>query len=277
MELQKTEISKLPVKGLLKAYQQDVKQFNNFISGQPITPDIIKSYFDNMKTAGRSPATIQRHKSSIKKSMFKAMGEGARLIEKAQLDNFFKEIKPGKRDIAITKDKVLSKQEYKDLIAKSGIKTHLIIRALFETASRVSELVSIKLSDCQERGQGVIIKTLGKGEKEGTFYMTLNLFEVIKETYKGEIYLFENSQGGHISRMSVYTMVKSAGERIGRSDISPHSIRHTWATLSMPVLGLSKVSGYLRHSDTSTTAKYYLHGKPEMTDIMSVNQLNQAV
>lgn len=128
------------------------------------------------------------------------------------------------------------------------------------------------MSDCQERKDGVIIKVIGKGNKEGTFYMSIDLFQAIRQAYKGKTYLFE-TKDKVISRMTAYTLIKRAGSKIGRPDISCHTLRHSWASLSIDVLGLAKVSGYLRHASQDTTAKYYLHGKAEMPEILAVNTL----
>jgi integrase len=259
MKLQKT-INKLPVKGLCAGYVQDIKTFHKFVGDRSINQDIVFDYFKDMLSKGRKLATIQRHKSAIKKSLLIAIGENSTILERAQIDKFFKEIKAGKRDLAITKDKILSKQELKMLYNAAGHKTTLIIKALFETAARVSELCNIRIADCQQSGTGVIIKTIGKGKKERKFYMTTELYSEIRKAYKSDVWLFGN--GKPLSRMTAYTLIKRA---------------HTWASLSIQSLGLSKVSAYLAHADTSTTAKYYLHGKPEMADILSINQLNQNV
>lgn len=274
MELQKV-INSLPTKGLSKAYQADIKQFHKFTNGGPINQDIVMDYFKHMEDIGRKFATVNRHKSALKKAIIASMGNTANLVELSQIDQFFKKIKAGKRDIAITKDKTLSKEELSKLISCAGHKTGLIIRALYETAARVSELCSIRLSDCEVRGSGVIINTIGKGKKQRQFYINKDLYDEIRAAYKSPNWLFGN--GKPLSRVTVFQLVQRAAKKIGRPDISPHNLRHSWATLSIQSLGLAKVSGYLGHADTSTTAKFYLHGKPEMSDIMSINQLNQSI
>ena len=136
----------------------------------------------------------------------------------------------------------------------------------------MSELCNTRLSDCQERKDAVIIRVIGKGNKEGFFFMSIDLFQEIKQAYRGKTYLFE-CKGKAMSRMTVYTLIKRAGSKIGRPDIHPHTLRHSWASLSIDVLGLAKVSGYLRHASQDTTDKYYLHGKAEMLEILAVNTL----
>lgn len=272
MELQRTTINQLPTANLLQGYQQDVKQFNKFTAGQPITAQLIKEYFEAMRIKGKRPATMQRHRAAVKQAILQVMGQGASLIEKAQVETFFKDIKTGKPDTAISTDKTLSREELKRLIEVSGYKTALIIRALFSTAGRISELCNIELKDCEIRKDGVIIRIFGKGSKEGQVYMTIDLFNSIREAYQGERYLFEVN-GKPLSRKTVNTLLKRAGEKIDRPDVHPHMVRHSWASLSLPTLGLPKVSGYLRHSSPDVTAKYYVHGRASMSEILASNVL----
>lgn len=185
----------------------------------------------------------------------------------AQLDTVFKSVKTGSPDERVLTEDVLTRDEFKELIDRSGEKTGLIIQALYYSAARVSELVNVRLSDCTPTGNGVMISIIGKGRKARRFFMPLNLFNAVRKAYQGETFLFETA-GKPLSRYTVNTLIKRAGEKIGRPDIHAHTLRHTWATHRINDLGLSKVSRYLGHSTPATTAKYYLHGSPSMTEIL---------
>ncbi len=261
----------LPITGLSRDYASDVRIFNRWADGRPVTGDLIKEYFDHVRGLGRSVSTIQRIKCSLKKSMGIAMGQGARLIEKAAIDQYFKEIKTGRRDVSAV-DKSLTKNELKELKRVAGYKTGLIIQALFETAARVSELISVRLDHCEHRPDGVVIKTIGKRKKERTFYMSEKTFRALREAYAGSVFLLEH-EGRPLSRVTIFALVQKAGKRIGRR-IGAHTLRHTWASLNLEAgMTLPKVSGYLGHEDTSTTAKYYIHGRPQMSEIMLSNMM----
>ena len=270
MELQKISQG-LPVTGIKTAYRGDIESFNNWLDGRTTCQDTILEYFDSIKADGMKPATIQKKKAAIKSALLSTRGQELNLMEKATIDGFFREIKSGSREMSVDKEDVLTEDELQDLLRVSGKKTALIIRALYETACRVSELCNIKLTDCEIKKGAVVIRTVGKGSKEGKFFISLDLYNDIRAAYINDKWLFGN--GKKLSRLTVYTMVKRAGHKIGRPDISPHTLRHTWATLSIKTLGLAKVSGYLRHSNTSTTAKFYLHGKADISEIMAVNTL----
>ncbi len=264
----------IATKGLNTGYKQDVSQFNKFAAGRILSQNLICEYFDTMKAEGKSVSTIQRHRAAIKKALLSMAGKKASVSQIIQVETFFKEIKTGKQKKEITQENILTRDEMKDLINVSGRKTALLIQALFETAGRVSELVNIRLSDCEITKDGVIIKIIGKGAKEGEFFMPVELFQKIRTAYPGDIYLFQ-FKGRPLSRFTVLTMIKRAARKIGRPDVTPHTLRHTWASMSINTLGLSKTSKYLRHSSTDVTAKFYLHGTASVKEIMANNILHK--
>ena len=268
MELVKKNPSEL-LSEINKAYFYDIKKFYEWSDGRTLNSDLVLNYFEHLRQIGRKAATIGRHKVAIKALL---KNERLSLSESAKLDTFFKSIKTGTRDASISQDDVLTPDELSALIKQSGKKTGLIIRALFETACRVSELSNIKLSNCKRKPDGVEIMILGKGQKEGFCFMSLELFEEIRRTFNGQKFLFETSHEKAISRKTIHVLIKRAAAKIGRTDIHAHTLRHTWATLSINNLGLSKVSKYLRHSSADITARYYLHGQATLKEIIQNNK-----
>jgi len=259
---------KLSVKGLNKNYSQDVALFNRYLveSGQDLR-EAIESYFKQIKNEYR-PATIARKKQALKAAIKKQIGHGLTLGQAAQLDEFFKEIKAPRAQKQITTDNTLSLDELQRILEAAGHKTGLIIRALYSTAARVSELVNIKLDDCTVKKDGVSIRIIGKGQKERTVYIDVELFREIKTAYQGKAYLFETAAGDPLNRITVYTLIKRAGARIDRPDIHPHTIRHSFATNRLNELGIDTVGAYLGHANIATTAAFYLHNVPTLKTIL---------
>jgi integrase len=265
-----------PTVGLIPGYQTDVKQFLSYLGGAGITAASIADYFDSMREAGKAPATIARHRSAVKKYVREAVGAGITLAQLAEMDAFFKAIKPGTPDHSVTDEKILSKDEMRQALAIAGPKTAAVLQFLFQTAARVSETVAVRLVDCEVRRDHVAVHILhGKGDKQRTVFISVDLFEKIRSLYSGETWLFEGRGGKHLSRHAIYMMIKRIGARIGRGDVHPHSVRHSWASAAVAVLGLAKTSGYLGHADTSTTARYYLHGKASAAEITGFNNILQ--
>lgn len=260
--------NRISIKGLNNNYALDVNQFNTYLqeSGQEIR-DAIESYFKKIKRTYR-PATIARKKQSLKAAIKKQVGHGLTLGQIAQLNVFFEEIKTPRPSKQITTDQTLSGDELKRIIEAAGHKTGLIIRALYSTAARVSELVNIKLDDCTEKKDGVAVRIIGKGQKERTIYLDGKLFKEIKKTYQGKTFLFETAAGGPLSRITAYTLIKRAGRKIGRPDTHPHTIRHSFATNRLSELGIDTIGAYLGHATIATTAAYYLHNVPTLKTIL---------
>lgn len=272
MELQNTALKSLTNTGLNEHYQYDIKVFNGWAGNRSVTPALIQEFFDGMREK-RAVATLQRYKAALKQSLLKSFGTGLTLSQRSQLDIYFKEIKPGKRDPGISAERCLNREELKALKKASGYKTRLIIQSLYESACRASELVNIRVSDCTIQGDGVLVSIRhGKGNKSRVVFLNVKTYNAILEAWKGNEYLFEH-QGKRLHRGTLNTLLKRAGRRIDKH-VTPHTMRHSWASLSIGELGLSAVSQYLGHSSPQVTAASYLHGKAPMGDVLAVNQLN---
>jgi|SRR5208337_1907184 len=271
------KLHQLSTRGLSDNYKNDIQVFNKWLSGRPVNAASIAEFFSD-RAGSCKPSTIRRNKAAIKKALRLSLGNGVTLDQLAQFRAFFDEIKPGKVNLSVTGDKILNKQELNKLVKASGPKTGLIVRALYETAARVSELLNIELENCKPGRQGITIELYRqKTRTTDIVYMRKELFNEIRATYKGDKYLFENKNGKPLSRFTVNTLLKHAGAKIGRPDIHAHTLRHSWGSAALPVLGLAKVSKYLGHSRVDTTSRFYLHGKPSEEEISAVNVLQFAV
>lgn len=262
------KISKLNTDGLNKTYSHALRAFNEWIGEKTITLHEIYDFF-KIEQNKKKFSTLCLYKIAIKQAIINSFENKISIFEKFQIESFFKEIKIGHINNTAGEDKLLTREELNQVIKLSGHKTALLIKTLFETAGRISEIVNIKLSDCQIIGDGVHVKIKGKGNKEGTVFLSLDTFNQVKAAYQGNIYLFEY-QGQAISRHTAGKLLTAAGKKINRK-LTPHMLRHTWATLSIEDLGLSKVSTYLRHEDKKYTA-IYLHGKPDHSEILNINK-----
>lgn len=259
-------LTALPTRGLNKGYRADVSLFNRWTEGRRITADLIQEYF-NQARARYQAATVNRHRAAIKAAMLKALGTGATIGQVGQVDTFFKSIKAGTPDRKILSEMTLTPDEIQDLINYSGEKTALIVRALYVTACRISELVNIRLSNCDARPDAVLIQVTGKGRKDRTVYLDRETFDRIRDAYQGRAFLFE-CNGEPIKPITVHTLIKRAGAKIGRPDIHAHLLRHSFATHRIKDLGIDSVSEYLGHSDPSITARYYLHNSPSVKSVL---------
>ena len=73
-----------------------------------------------------------------------------------------------------------------------------------------------------------------------------------------------SSAGAMIGHNSLRRWVRVAGERIGVEGLTPHALRHSWATIALSNgVPLTVVSERLGHADTATTNRIYYHLLPK--------------
>lgn len=150
-----------------------------------------------------------------------------------------------------------------------GLRDLAILEMLYSSGFRVSELVSLDISsvDFEER----LARVIGKGEKERIVPVGRYALEAVRAYLKathslrprqgnksGEEPLFINFRGSRLSSRSVARIVKKYTRGAGlSSEISPHSMRHTFAThLLDGGADLRSVQELLGHASLSTTQKY---------------------
>jgi integrase/recombinase XerD len=150
-----------------------------------------------------------------------------------------------------------------DVTTEIGIRDRAILELMYACGLRVSEVCGLNFSDI-ELDAG-ILTCKGKGNKTRKVPIGKSAVEWLKsylpirrKKENTEINnLFVSKNGKPISRQDVFYLVKEAGEKIGRDDVSPHTLRHTFAThLVQNSADIRSVQQMLGHADISTTQIY---------------------
>lgn len=150
-----------------------------------------------------------------------------------------------------------------DVAQETGLRDRAILETMYAAGLRVSEVVDLKLSDV-ETDAGILTCT-GKGSKTRKVPIGKSAVEWLKSYLvlrrkKDNIEiqnLFVTSAGKPLNRQKIFKMVRECGEKIGREDISPHTLRHSFAThLIQNSADVRSVQQMLGHSDISTTQVY---------------------
>ena len=154
-----------------------------------------------------------------------------------------------------------------DLSKPDGMRNKTMLEVLYSCGLRVTELITLKISNLYLKDD--FIKILGKGNKErlvpigeqASKMLTIYLQEirVHLSIKKGqEDYVFLSKRGAALSRVMVFMIIKSLAEKIGlKKSISPHTFRHSFAThLIEGGADLRAVQEMLGHESITTTEIY---------------------
>ena len=159
-----------------------------------------------------------------------------------------------------------------DISTFEGLRDSAMLEVLYASGLRVSELVELTLSDLNEEHGYLIV--YGKGSKERLVpigqtslkkirdYLSLSRPNLLKS--KSSEYLFITRLGSNFTRQGFWKIVKNYSGKVGiKKSISPHTIRHSFAThLLENGADLRTIQVLLGHSDISTTQIYtHVEGK----------------
>lgn len=153
-----------------------------------------------------------------------------------------------------------------DLSRAEGQRNKAIIEVLFSCGLRVSELVDLRMSMIYEKEH--FVRVTGKGSKErlvpisDTALHQLHLWYEDRKQIKikpgEEDYVFLSRRGSHLTRVMVFYIIRQAAEQAGiRKTISPHTLRHSFATaLLQGGADLRAIQDMLGHEKIATTEIY---------------------
>lgn len=141
-----------------------------------------------------------------------------------------------------------------------------MLELLYGTGLRITEMLDLKVGDVDF--ENCIVRCFGKGSKERIVpigeYIISSLSEYLEYgrrillSNKMTDYLFLNNHGGRISRFSFFKILKKLlREKNIKKDVSPHSLRHSFATHMLENgADLRSIQELLGHSDIATTRIY---------------------
>jgi integrase/recombinase XerD len=175
--------------------------------------------------------------------------------------------------------KAISVQEVEALLAAAGadetpraLRDRALLELLYGCGARISEAVGLDVDDLDvdPAGSGTV-RLLGKGSKErvvpvGSYAREAASAYLVRgrpalaASGSGSPALFLNVRGGRLSRQSAWTVLRAAAERAGlRRQISPHTLRHSFAThLLDGGADVRVVQELLGHASVTTTQVYTL-------------------
>lgn len=167
---------------------------------------------------------------------------------------------------------VLNEETIKKLIGScNNLKHALIIKILYSSGLRLSELLNLKRDDIDFDRNLICVKQ-GKGKKDRMTILSDSLKIDLLKYYSGmkfkTDYVFEGRSGKY-SKKSVQKILDMAGKKI-KTNVHPHMLRHSFAThLLEHGIDIRHIQKLLGHSDISTTQIYTHVSDNELKNIKS--------
>ncbi len=271
---------KMLAKNSVNSYMSDLEDYGIYLKKyrncpylEDVTKDDILAYLANLKNNKKTTTSISRKLSAIKALHYFLS------IELRGFEDVSKHISTPKKEVKIPT--VLSIEEVEKLIesikkdSKVYSRNKAIIELLFSSGLRVSELTELKISQLHMVEKYIIIT--GKGEKERIVPMRDIAVSTLRDYILNERQTLQNKEndlvflnykGEHLSRVSVFKILKELAKEAGiEKDISPHTLRHSYATFLLNQgVGLRSLQKMLGHEDISTTQIYTHIEKNKLLD-----------
>ena len=254
------------------SYQRDLERFlrdESVLDLTLVSAQILEGHMAAARKRGLAESSIARSVVAIRKAVEFTTKE-------AHSFNLIKDVKPPKSKLRLPK--ALTIAEVNDLITATqspgnarAIRETAIIELLYGTGARISEVVFLNVGDVVKLDGGEVssLRLTGKGGKVrvvplGSYarnaldqYLVRVRPQLVR---KDRTALFLNDRGGRLSRQSMWRSVSEAAIRANiETDVSPHSLRHSYAThLLDGGADVRVVQELLGHSSVTTTQIYTL-------------------
>tara|TARA_B100001250_G_scaffold194481_1_gene167112 strand:+ start:159 stop:1058 length:900 start_codon:yes stop_codon:yes gene_type:complete len=255
----------------IDSYSSDLKSFYSFIKKNSLSEDLKKcdsniiKQFIYEQSKINNPKTQARRISGIRSFFDYLVFES---FIKTNPTELIETPKIGKKlPDSLSLKEIIKIINNIDLSHPQGIRNRAIIETLYGSGLRVSELISLKLSNLFFKEN--LIKVLGKGNKQrlvpmGKFskkYLKIYIKDQRLKTKINKIdsdTIFLNRNGRQISRVMIFKIIKELAINSNiKKNISPHTLRHSFAThLIENGANLRTIQKLLGHENIITTEIY---------------------
>lgn len=246
----------------INSYLSDIKEYQEFKKGDILssTKEDILAY---LKTIKNLESTTISHKISSLKSFFKYYQKREK-IKINPLANIKSPKIAKKLPTYLTLEEV-SKLLDVEIKSPYDARNKAILELLYSSGIRISELCNMQTSNYNS--YECIIRLIGKGSKERIIPLgdyAISVLEDYINNYRPKINkkninsIFINNRGDAVSRQFIFKVIKKECLKKGiRKNVSPHTLRHTFAThLLQNGADLRIIQELLGHENISTTQIY---------------------
>lgn len=231
-------------KETIRGYLYSVKKFLDYSKKKGINAEVLKKYIINCLEK-QNPSSVAKDSFAIKFFFEKVLNE------KIDLPSI-------KRNKTIPD--ILTIEEIKKLIeSANNIKHKLIIKLLYGTGLRVSEIINLKKENINFE-EDLIKVDLGKGKKDRFVKIPSSIKEELKNYSKiiDSKFLFPSNRNKKITKATIQAILRNFAKKAGiKKKVYPHLLRHSFAThLLEQGTDLRIIQKLLGHSSIKTTQIY---------------------
>jgi integrase/recombinase XerD len=258
----------------IAAYRNDLRQFVTFIdpvaagstgSWGDVDRQLIERYGGFINERNYAPSTIARKIASIK-SFFSYLLDSGLLKENPTIVLDAPKVeKPLPHIMSVEEIEQLLAEPAKRTTPKA-LRDRALLDLLYATGMRVSEVITLRLSDVDMTGEHVLC--VGRDGNTRQLPLTTRALESLSAYLekgrealvqdRAETMLFVNQRGHPLTRQGLWLIIKAYAEAAGLGpDITPHTLRHSFAAHRLAGgARLQEVRELLGHANISTTQVY---------------------
>lgn len=245
----------------IEVYKREVTRFSSWLAPRSLDKAIaadIRGFVVFLRDSGLSPKTVAKIVAALTTFSRWAYSEG--LIPECLADSV------ATPSIGEKIPRVLSADTVSRLLESPGtLRDKAILETLYATGCRVSEVAGMTLGSV-DLGSGSV-RVVGKGDRERMVRLGSKAVAAVKAYLAAtprpgflgnrDAPLFLSDTNGRMDRKALWTVVHDSAERAGIAGVSPHTLRHSFATHMLAGgADLRVVQEILGHASIATTQIY---------------------
>ena len=239
------------------SYTDNAKPFIDYMKDKPFNEASVTCYIESLSDLN-SAATRNIRVYAVKNRLRAAMDYGQTPPEERyKVELFMGKFPKWKIQREIDPDRLLSADQLRSFIEEcTDRKLTPIVEFMATQGCRISEALTIKLSNMTRRKGYFEVRVEGKGKKQRTLKVDADLIKRIKSIYHGSTYLFEHSHRCY-NRSSIYRRFRYQCQVIFGEHHKPHDLRHSFADRMRGKWTDDMLYRYLGHSSSRILNEWY--------------------